>query len=140
MKRPLPFFVLALLVVVMPVAAQVIIPCPPPPPCDIGPCPLPPECVPTVPGVFTENLQFHSPEEIEYSYKLDGRKSLCNVGSVGQPRDGDWRACYILLDQLPNGANIQYRRVEYDVEKTIQKIYAIDDLENFLGDRLREGR
>lgn len=89
-----------------------------------------------VPGVFTENLQFHSPEDIEYTWKLDGRKTLCNVGAVGQPRDGDWRACYIMLTD----DTIKYRRVEYDVEATIKKIYAIPDLENFLGDRLREGR
>lgn len=89
-----------------------------------------------VPGIFTENLQFHSPEDMNYEYKLDGRKTLCNVGAVGQPRDGDWRACYVLLgDDV-----IRYRRVEYDVETTIKKIYAIPDLENFLGDRLREGR
>jgi hypothetical protein len=30
--------------------------------------------------------------------------------------------------------------VDYDVETTIRKIYAIPALENFLGDRLREGR
>ena len=88
-----------------------------------------------VPGIFTESLQFHSPEEVEYAYKLDGRKTLCNVGSVGQPRDGDWRACYILLDD----DTIHYRRVEYNVDATIEKIYAVEDLENFLGDRLREG-
>jgi diadenosine tetraphosphatase ApaH/serine/threonine PP2A family protein phosphatase len=94
-----------------------------------------------VPGIFTEQMpedvyQFHSPEEVEYVYKLDGRKTLCNVGSVGQPRDGDWRACYILLDD----DTIYYRRVEYDIETTINKIYAVPDLENFLGDRLRDGR
>ena len=89
-----------------------------------------------VPGVFTENLEFHSPEDVEYVYQLDGRKTLCNVGSVGQPRDADWRACYILLD----GETIRYRRVEYDIESTIKKIYAIPELENFLGDRLRDGR
>lgn len=89
-----------------------------------------------VPGIFTENMQFHSPEDIEGVYKLDGRKTLCNVGSVGQPRDGDWRACYILLDEEA----IRYRRVEYDVESTVKKIYAVPELENFLGDRLREGR
>ena len=89
-----------------------------------------------VPGIFTENMQFLSPEEVEFAYKLDGRKTLCNVGSVGQPRDGDWRACYILLTD----ETIHYRRVEYDVETTIKKIYAIPDLENFLGDRLRDGR
>ena len=50
-----------------------------------------------VPGIFIEQVpedlyQFYSPEEIDYVYRLDGRKTLCNVGSVGQPRDGDWRA------------------------------------------------
>ena len=89
-----------------------------------------------VPGIFTENLQFLSPEEIDYAHPLDGRKTLCNVGSVGQPRDGDWRACYVLLED----DTIYYRRVEYDVNATIQKIYAVPELENFLGDRLREGR
>jgi predicted phosphodiesterase len=94
-----------------------------------------------VPGIFTEALpedlyQFHAPDEIEYLHKLDGRKTLCNVGSVGQPRDGDWRACYVLLD----GDAIRYRRIEYDIDTTVKKIYAIPDLDNFLGDRLRDGR
>ena len=89
-----------------------------------------------VPGVFTENLQFLSPEETDGVYKLDGRKTLCNVGSVGQPRDGNWRACYVTLDN----DTIRFRRVEYDVETTIKKIYDVPDLENFLGDRLRDGR
>ena len=74
-----------------------------------------------VPGIFTENMQFLSPEEVEYAYKLDGRKTLCNVGSVGQPRDGDWRACYVLLDD----DMIKFRRVEYDWQKTRNKIYDI---------------
>ncbi len=89
-----------------------------------------------VPGIFTESLQFHAPDEIDFAYKLNGRKTLCNVGSVGQPRDGDWRACYVLLDD----DTIRYRRVEYDMESTIRKIYDVPDLENFLGDRLRDGR
>ncbi len=93
-----------------------------------------------VPGIFVElpdeTYQFHSPEEIDYVHHLDDRKTLCNVGSVGQPRDGDPRACYVLLD----GNTIRYRRVEYDVESTVKKIYAVPELENFLGDRLRDGR
>jgi len=89
-----------------------------------------------VPGIFTESLQFYSPEEIGYVHELDGRKTLINVGSVGQPRDGDWRACYVLFD----GKTVRYRRVEYDIDTTIKKIYEIPDLENFLGDRLRDGR
>lgn len=89
-----------------------------------------------VPGIFTENLQFLTPDDVNGVYKLDGRKMLCNVGSVGQPRDMNAKACYVLYD----GETIQYRRVEYDFEKTIQKIYAIEDLDNFLGDRLKDGR
>jgi len=89
-----------------------------------------------VPGIFTESLQFHTPDDLDGAYKLDGRKTLCNVGSVGQPRDLDPRACYVLLDD----DTIRFRRVEYDVETTVKKIYAIPELENFLGDRLRVGR
>ena len=89
-----------------------------------------------VPGIFTENLQFFSPEDVNHSYKLDGRKTLCNVGSVGQPRDGNSKACYITLDD----DTITYRRVEYDIDTTVKKIYNVPELENFLGDRLREGR
>jgi predicted phosphodiesterase len=89
-----------------------------------------------VPGIFTESLQFYSPEDVDYMYELDNRKTLINVGSVGQPRDGDWRACYVLLE----GKQIKYRRVEYDIDTTVKKIHAIADLENFLGDRLRDGR
>ena len=83
-----------------------------------------------------EAVALDQPEEVDYVYRLDGRKTLCNVGSVGQPRDGDWRACYVLLD----GETIRFRRVEYDIDTTVKKIYDIPDLDNFLGDRLREGR
>ena len=70
------------------------------------------------------------------SYKLDGRKTLCNVGSVGQPRDGDRRACYVIFDD----ESINFRRVEYPVEVTRDKIYAIPELDNLLGERIMLGR
>jgi diadenosine tetraphosphatase ApaH/serine/threonine PP2A family protein phosphatase len=93
-----------------------------------------------IPGVFVKSAlgswECFNPEELGGVYWLDGRKTICNVGSVGQPRDGDWRACYVLLD----GDEVRFRRVEYDVKTTIRKIYAIPELENFLGDRLRDGR
>ncbi len=89
-----------------------------------------------VPGVFTEDCQFFSPEEINYEYRLADQKLMINVGSVGQPRDGDPRACYVVLDN----DLVRYRRVEYPFEETIRKIYEIPDLDNFLGDRLRDGR
>jgi diadenosine tetraphosphatase ApaH/serine/threonine PP2A family protein phosphatase len=89
-----------------------------------------------VPGVFTESLSFHMPDQIGYQYHLGDEKVMINIGSVGQPRDGDPRACYVLLDDH----EVRYRRVEYDVNTTVEKIYAIPELDNFLGDRLREGR
>jgi diadenosine tetraphosphatase ApaH/serine/threonine PP2A family protein phosphatase len=89
-----------------------------------------------VPGVFTESLQFFSPEEIGYQYRLGDERAMFNVGSVGQPRDGDYRSCYVVLDD----DLVTYRRVDYPVEQTIKKIYETAELDNFLGDRLREGR
>ena len=89
-----------------------------------------------VPGVFTEDLRFFSPEEINSEYRLNEEKTMVNVGSVGQPRDGDPPACYVVLEDEV----VRFRRVEYDVEQTIQRIYEVPDLDNFLGDRLRDGR
>ena len=51
-----------------------------------------------VPGIFTENFQFFAPEEIDLEYTLGEGKLMVNVGSVGQPRDGDNRACYVVLE------------------------------------------
>lgn len=89
-----------------------------------------------VPGVFTENFDFFSPRELDGSYALGSRKCMVNVGSVGQPRDGNPLSCYVLLDENV----VHFRRVEYPIEQTVQKIHAIEELDNFLGDRLLEGR
>jgi predicted phosphodiesterase len=89
-----------------------------------------------VPGIFKEPAKFHASEDLDNIYRLDGSKTLCNVGSVGQPRDGDWRACYVLLD----GDMIHFRRIEYNIEKTIERIRAYCGLDYFSADRLREGR
>jgi diadenosine tetraphosphatase ApaH/serine/threonine PP2A family protein phosphatase len=89
-----------------------------------------------VPGIFTGNLSFYSPDEIGGEFTLGDEKVQVNIGSVGQPRDGDNRACYVVLEN----PKVRYRRVAYDVEKTIAKIYAVPELDDFLGDRLREGR
>ncbi len=93
-----------------------------------------------VPGIFEEagkeQYEFRRPEEVGHVYRLDGRKTLINVGSVGQPRDGDWRCCYVLFD----GETVRFRRVEYDLEAAIGKIHAVAELDRVLGDRLRDGR
>jgi diadenosine tetraphosphatase ApaH/serine/threonine PP2A family protein phosphatase len=51
---------------------------------------------------------------------LDGMRALLNPGSVGQPRDGDPRAAFLLLDL--DARHASFRRVEYDVERTQREI------------------
>jgi diadenosine tetraphosphatase ApaH/serine/threonine PP2A family protein phosphatase len=93
-----------------------------------------------LPGIFAEcgvgKWEFINPEECDQGFPVAGQKLICNVGSVGQPRDLDERACYVLFD----GYRIWFRRVEYDIEATVRKIYEVPELSDFLGDRLREGR
>jgi predicted phosphodiesterase len=89
-----------------------------------------------IPGVFTEDMNFLTPEEVDFEYQLVNQKHLVNVGSVGQPRNGVPHSSYVILD----GDKVTFRRVEYDVDATANKIYAIPELDNFLGDRLRDGR
>jgi len=89
-----------------------------------------------VPGVFTEDRDFYAPDELNMRYVLGNKKAMINVGSVGQPRDRDPRACYVVLD----GNVVTYRRVEYLLEQTIEKIIPITELDNYLGQRLRDGK
>ncbi|MCA9176921.1 MAG: metallophosphoesterase family protein [Planctomycetales bacterium] len=91
-----------------------------------------------IPGVFTLNREFYSPEEIDYQFQLTGEKTMINVGSVGQPRDGDPRACYVILDEATG--RVEFRRVAYGYSQTAEKIYNIDDLPDMLGERLASGR
>jgi diadenosine tetraphosphatase ApaH/serine/threonine PP2A family protein phosphatase len=49
-----------------------------------------------------------------------GRKYFINVGSVGQPRDGDPRAAYVVFDMVNN--TIELRRIAYDIQRTQKKI------------------
>jgi len=91
-----------------------------------------------LPGVFTADYEFVTPAECEYRFALGPGKLMVNVGSVGQPRDEDPRACYVIIDQ--KASHLEFRRIAYDIETTVKKIYAVTDLANMLGDRLRSGR
>ncbi len=64
-------------------------------------------------------------------------KYFINVGSVGQPRDGDPRACYVILD--PESNQIVFRRLDYDMATTQRKIIKAG-LPEMLAERLAEGR
>ncbi|MEC7566242.1 MAG: metallophosphoesterase family protein [Planctomycetota bacterium] len=91
-----------------------------------------------IPGVFTEDFRFLSPSEINFEYTFSDEKTMVNVGSVGQPRDGDPRSSYVILDDETN--SIEFRRVPYDFTVTSKKIYDIPELDKFLGDRLHDGK
>jgi diadenosine tetraphosphatase ApaH/serine/threonine PP2A family protein phosphatase len=67
-------------------------------------------------------------------------KSIVNPGSVGQPRDLDERASYAILDTTTEDHRVDFFRLPYDIDAVAEKIYSIDELDDWLGDRLTEGR
>jgi predicted phosphodiesterase len=92
-----------------------------------------------IPHIYSSDMKHAAPETVNGAIdlrKLGDRKVLINVGSVGQPRDGDVRASYVTFD----GDVVRFFRVDYDCKKTAEKIYAIQRLPKFLGDRLLVGR
>ena len=91
-----------------------------------------------IPGFFLESGSFVTPDQQDHFFRLESEKCMINVGSVGQPRDENPRACFAVLDTEEK--TLEYHRHEYDVETTRAKIHAIDELDNMLGDRLLSGR
>ncbi|MCC9609527.1 metallophosphatase family protein [Blastopirellula sp. JC732] len=90
-----------------------------------------------VPGVFADDFTFVASADLENSrYRLGQRKLMVNVGSVGQPRDGDPRSSYVVL----HDDEVEFRRVPYDFHVTAAKIRGIDSLDNTQADRLSDGR
>jgi len=49
---------------------------------------------------------------------------LVNTGSVGRPKDGDWRAGYVIVEFGAAQPTVEFRRVEYDVERAARAILA----------------
>ena len=90
-----------------------------------------------MPGVFLDEPDFYLPDELGDSYPIiNGEKAIINIGSVGQPRDGDNRASYVCVDEN----KVHFVRLEYDYKATAKKIKAIDELDDFQAKRLAEGR
>ena len=88
------------------------------------------------PGVFEkdgEDIRYTRAPELRLR---QGRQYLVNVGSVGQPRDGDPRAAYAIYDT--DSGLLRHVRVAYDVEAAQTKILAAG-LPPFLASRLAAG-
>ncbi|RJO65603.1 MAG: metallophosphoesterase [Candidatus Omnitrophota bacterium] len=91
-----------------------------------------------VAGVFvkdaTDRLSYLSEYPIEIK---KGNHYLINVGSVGQPRDGNPRACYCVFDT--DSRKLDIRRAAYNIRSARGKIIKAG-LPRFLGDRLLAGQ
>ena len=71
-------------------------------------------------------------------FKVDpAKKYFVNVGAVGQPRDNNPKAAYVIYDM--DAGTIELRRLDYDIEKTQKKILAAG-LPERLAERLAFGR
>jgi predicted phosphodiesterase len=90
-----------------------------------------------VPGIFAcENTKVETIEGT--GIRMDGeRRYLINAGSVGQPRDGDPRASFVIYDD--EELTVEIKRTEYDVKKAQAKILNAG-LPASLAQRLSEGR
>ncbi|MCW8138716.1 MAG: metallophosphoesterase family protein [Planctomycetota bacterium] len=90
------------------------------------------------PGVITSDYEGRTPAQLGGALRVDdlaGRKAIVNVGSVGQPRDGDPRACYVLVD----GDVIRWRRVANAADRPAARVRATPRLHPSLGERLLVG-
>lgn len=90
------------------------------------------------PGMHDPDFKWHGMQgAASMTLPLPARgKCFINVGSTGQPRDGDPRACYAILEE----DRVTWHRVEYDVRKTQEKILATGVLPDLLARRLEVGR
>lgn len=92
-----------------------------------------------VPAVYYEDGTLFRPQGTEGPYDLGlaaKKRAIVNVGSVGQPRDGDPRLSYVLFD----GRTITFVRLDYDHAAAAAAIRAVPDLPDFLAERLFAGR
>ncbi|ERP31352.1 metallophosphoesterase family protein [Chitinivibrio alkaliphilus] len=94
-----------------------------------------------VPGIIelngdSHNIRIYKDQEFFYNQKEDFRY-IVNVGSVGQPRDGDSRACYVILDT--DIGSLEYVRLSYDLDAYKKKMHDAE-MPEFLIQRIEQGR
>ncbi|MBI4564646.1 MAG: metallophosphoesterase family protein [Planctomycetes bacterium] len=88
-----------------------------------------------LPGIFFPDRPFLEQRSVPDRFPVTEGKFFVNVGSVGQPRDGDTRSCYVIFD----GRHVTFRRVAYNFRKTARLIKRIKRLPHALGARLAMG-
>ncbi|MBI4455832.1 MAG: metallophosphoesterase family protein [Acidobacteria bacterium] len=78
----------------------------------------------------------HVESPLKLTLNLEYSRYLINPGSVGQPRDGDPRAAFLVLDT--NTSTAEFFRVDYDIQTAQRKIREAG-LPDFLSERLARG-
>ena len=73
-------------------------------------------------------------------HRVVGGIHFVNTGSVGRPKDGDWRAGYVLVDVNASepAVKVEFVRLEYDVDRAAKAILE-SDLPNDFAEHLRTG-
>lgn len=89
-----------------------------------------------VPVAFVKDSQVRGGTYSKFKVEL-GKKYFVNVGSVGQPRDGNPKAAYVIYDM--NEGSVELRRLDYDIALAQAKIRAAG-LPERLADRLSYGK
>jgi diadenosine tetraphosphatase ApaH/serine/threonine PP2A family protein phosphatase len=88
--------------------------------------------------IYTNDYDSMDSYNNSLSTKLtDGKEYIINPGSVGQPRDLDWRLSFGIFDTKT--MEFEFVRSEYDVKAAAQKILAAN-LPKYLADRILVGR
>lgn len=88
------------------------------------------------PGVINQDSRFLTPDDLDGTLKIEsGKKYIINIGSVGQPRDRNNKACYVTFDEN----RVHWHRIEYDYQSTMKKIQQIEMLDNRNAERLQLG-
>jgi diadenosine tetraphosphatase ApaH/serine/threonine PP2A family protein phosphatase len=89
----------------------------------------------------------HKPYHRIFEYEIEGKKAYrhaINLGSIGKPKDGDPRGCYVLITINDNSSKydkdsiqVEFKRVAYDVERAAK---AVEEsvLPNAYADMLRK--
>jgi predicted phosphodiesterase len=75
---------------------------------------------------------------LPWTREVDGIRFI-NTGSVGRPKDGDWRAGYVVIDVTADAVTPEFIRIEYDVELAASAIEA-GSLPSEFATELRTGR
>ena len=70
----------------------------------------------------------------------EGEKVIVNPGSVGQPRDTKPEASYAIMEVDDRPRSVKFFRIPYDIDAVKAKIFSIEKLDNWLGERLTQGR